>query len=454
MGEGEKHTGIPLISLRLSGTSSFSEMTAGAALATTLVASAAKDFSMINKTKPLFSVVIPTRNRPEYLKDAIASITGQTFADWELIVSDNSDEVIAQENRSYVSTVADDRIRYVRPDKILPMVNHWEFAFGHANGTYVGVLTDRMALRLYTLERLLGIVERKSPTAICYYSQYAIELPAYFGVTLSRDAGQEIAISTRAKLKQFSQGVLTKDTPRGLNSFIRSDILENLRSRRGKIFGGIAPDYFLTFALMDEVEEYTYLHSPLLIVQGESVSNGRAFSIGASNDAIRDFVSQYTAEQRDILASCGPIPGDVSVISNIMLREYDTVARESISGKMSAIDPIGFYEHAAKHAAMLARHGNLSEATRETLRAYASTHQLQPISIPRNLVSPGMKAKVADVIKGRVDVPIYAPLARATRRTLDSALLHAKRAKVVSGKTLPEALAKDAIEARHFLTAR
>ncbi|MBK5567266.1 glycosyltransferase, partial [Ensifer sp. SSB1] len=39
---------------------------------------------------PVFSVVIPTRNRPDILVDAVASVLEQTFSDLELIVSDNS----------------------------------------------------------------------------------------------------------------------------------------------------------------------------------------------------------------------------------------------------------------------------------------------------------------------------------------------------------------------------
>ena len=39
--------------------------------------------------KPFFSIVIPTKNRPELLRDAIRSVLLQNFDDYELIVSDN-----------------------------------------------------------------------------------------------------------------------------------------------------------------------------------------------------------------------------------------------------------------------------------------------------------------------------------------------------------------------------
>ncbi len=40
--------------------------------------------------RPLFSIVIPTRDRPNLLKDAIQSALEQEFDDYEIIVSDNS----------------------------------------------------------------------------------------------------------------------------------------------------------------------------------------------------------------------------------------------------------------------------------------------------------------------------------------------------------------------------
>ncbi|MHC5718428.1 MAG: glycosyltransferase family 2 protein, partial [Nostoc sp.] len=39
--------------------------------------------------QPLVSVIIPTYNRPEYLKQAIASAIKQTYQNIEIIISDN-----------------------------------------------------------------------------------------------------------------------------------------------------------------------------------------------------------------------------------------------------------------------------------------------------------------------------------------------------------------------------
>jgi GT2 family glycosyltransferase len=61
---------------------------------------------------PAVSVILPTFNRARFVPDAIASVTGQTCADWELIiVDDGSDDDSAAAIRPFL---ADPRIRYLR----------------------------------------------------------------------------------------------------------------------------------------------------------------------------------------------------------------------------------------------------------------------------------------------------------------------------------------------------
>jgi glycosyltransferase involved in cell wall biosynthesis len=57
-------------------------------------------------TAPLVSVVMPTFNRLEYLRSAVASVRSQTFEDWELIVVDDGSE---EETRRFLSRQRDSR---------------------------------------------------------------------------------------------------------------------------------------------------------------------------------------------------------------------------------------------------------------------------------------------------------------------------------------------------------
>lgn len=60
---------------------------------------------------PRVSIVIPTRNRQQFLAQAVASCLAQTFADLEIIIVDDAS---TDETATVVAGQADPRIRYIR----------------------------------------------------------------------------------------------------------------------------------------------------------------------------------------------------------------------------------------------------------------------------------------------------------------------------------------------------
>src|SRR5687767_5982098 len=61
--------------------------------------------------KPKVSVIIPTHNRAALLQRAVRSVTGQTFADLEVMIVDDASNDGTQD---LVASWADRRIRYLR----------------------------------------------------------------------------------------------------------------------------------------------------------------------------------------------------------------------------------------------------------------------------------------------------------------------------------------------------
>jgi hypothetical protein len=98
--------------------------------------------------RPKFSILIPTRDRPELLRFALESAKRQTWEDFEVIVSDNS---VAKPARAVFDEYADARFRYVRPPGQVSMADNWEFASLQARGEHVTVLIDKTVLLPSTL---------------------------------------------------------------------------------------------------------------------------------------------------------------------------------------------------------------------------------------------------------------------------------------------------------------
>ncbi|MBA2556286.1 MAG: glycosyltransferase family 2 protein, partial [Chloroflexi bacterium] len=103
-------------------------------------------------SRPFFTIAIPSKNRPDRVRDALRSLVEQTFADVEIVVCDNSDEQEADQTAAVVGEFDDLRVRYVRTNGRLSMPDNWERAIEDAGGEYVGILTDRSVLRRDALE--------------------------------------------------------------------------------------------------------------------------------------------------------------------------------------------------------------------------------------------------------------------------------------------------------------
>lgn len=86
-----------------------------------------------------FSVLLPTRNRAELLRYAIESVRRQDYDDWEIIVADNDSQ---DDTESYVQSLADARIGYVRTQRFLSVTDNWNRALAQCGGDYFVMLGD------------------------------------------------------------------------------------------------------------------------------------------------------------------------------------------------------------------------------------------------------------------------------------------------------------------------
>lgn len=88
---------------------------------------------------PLVSICIPTYNRPSLLKSAILSCLNQAFHDFEIIITDNSDN---EDSGRLVQNIADPRIRYFKNETNIGAHGNSARALSLANGKYVKWLMD------------------------------------------------------------------------------------------------------------------------------------------------------------------------------------------------------------------------------------------------------------------------------------------------------------------------
>src|SRR5688500_18436627 len=123
---------------------------------------------------PLVTVLLPTRNRLEFLRYAVETVLRQDDGDWEIVVSDNDSE---EDIAGHVEGLRDDRVRYVCTPSFVPVTDNWNNALAHSTGRYVVMLGDDDGLMPGYVARLRELVERFAQPDVIYTSALIFAYP-------------------------------------------------------------------------------------------------------------------------------------------------------------------------------------------------------------------------------------------------------------------------------------
>lgn len=238
-------------------------------------------------SKPFFSIVIPTKNRPELLRDAITSVILQDFEDYELIVSDNFND---ERTKKVVDDfAADPRLKYFRTHQELNMPDHWEFATLKAKGKYILVLSDRSLLRPAALQEIHQMIQNSSPGISVYtWKHFLFDNETGFLRAVSR-ANNTVEILPAVKLLEEYSNTQGRDYrfPVVLNNCYREDLAAEIRRKHGRLFGPICPDGLASFLMLFYAEKVTCLNKPLFVIQGAEDSAGLLTNLYGSDLYLR-----------------------------------------------------------------------------------------------------------------------------------------------------------------------
>jgi glycosyltransferase involved in cell wall biosynthesis len=109
---------------------------------------------------PLVSFCTPTYNRPDLLRRTIQSCLGQTYTNFEIVITDNSTN---QESAQVVAKINDPRIRYYSNNGNIGSFASHVRVVSLAHGKYLQILADDDLLKPKFLELMIDAFE-KNPT--------------------------------------------------------------------------------------------------------------------------------------------------------------------------------------------------------------------------------------------------------------------------------------------------
>lgn len=111
------------------------------------------------------SVCIPTYNGETYVRATINCVLGQTWQDFEVIVSDDGS---SDHTLDVVASIDDPRVFVVREqDNVGPAAN-WNRALAYAGGRYIKLLCQDDLLYAKCLERQVGVLEADESGEIAF----------------------------------------------------------------------------------------------------------------------------------------------------------------------------------------------------------------------------------------------------------------------------------------------
>ena len=149
---------------------------------------------MTDGSAPLVSILLPTYNRRDYLRAALASALAQSFRDFEIIVHDNASPA---DPVDVVESFGDPRVRYYRNPRNMGTTGNVLAAYARARGKYVAILGDDDLWHAEFLATLVAPLEADDSLALAFCDHSIIDA-----------AGHHDDVMTEKVTKRFGRHLL------------------------------------------------------------------------------------------------------------------------------------------------------------------------------------------------------------------------------------------------------
>jgi len=238
------------------------------------------------ESKPLFTVIIPTKDRAEYLHHTLRTCSNQDYENLEVIVSDdgssdNTKEVVLDAARK------DTRIRYVTPGSV-GMRDNFEFALDHVKSGYVLALGGDDGILPYGISQMWKALQETGLDLLTWRPMGFLYPAIRSGrgqLYLNRPGKSKVLRSSEYLARQASDLHYIRDFESPMfyvKGVVATKLVEQVRRRTtdGKFYVCPTPDGFSGIVLAGEVEQYAFSGMPFTISGASPTAQGLAYMLG------------------------------------------------------------------------------------------------------------------------------------------------------------------------------
>jgi len=233
---------------------------------------------------PKFSILVPTRQRPDTLLATLATLIWHPGDDYEIVVADNfGDADVAAVIQA--AQQRHPRIKHIRSDRVLPMSENWERGLAACSGEYVSVLGDDDGFLPSTLDAVRKLIAATDARVLSwethtYWWPDTIVFWHRNKLYLSLGNLDVQWIQSRTALVEAYRNTVSFGTlPMIYNGFVHRDVINSVIDRFGAYF---VPDFLspdVASGILNLVHTSRYMHSfrPLAVRGNSRRSTGSSF---------------------------------------------------------------------------------------------------------------------------------------------------------------------------------
>ena len=338
---------------------------------------------------PLFTVIIPQRNRADYLFHTLKTCMIQDYPNFEILVSDdcssdNSVEVVNKLKNE------DCRIKLFRHENNLGMRDNFEFLLNQVNPGYVIALGGDDGLVPGSVQRMHEILSSTKTKLLTWATPKFIFPGLYFEsgiLTISRRKGVK-TIKSKDFLTRMSKNLNYNSDDECPMFYIKgvasTDLIESVKKKsfENRFYSCPTPDGYSGIVLAGEVNHFSFTAEPLSIVGSNHSSQGVSYF--RSDKESRKVSEQFFRQHRNVTMHEDLASQPYSPLISLMTADYLLTSRDlpGWKGQFPAID----YKNLLKKAFVELSDGRWSQAKCNEFGIGRELNLLRNIAIKHNLL--------------------------------------------------------------------
>lgn len=263
----------------------------------------------MNHNLPKLSIIIPTRNRQDYLLYAVNTIV-QYCPSAEIIVCDNSS---SDKLRDILAAhISGGNIRYSYSSEYLSVVDNFERALKMSTGKYVMFIGDDDSVGPGLQEVVDWAIEFNVDAVVSYRDKFLVSYfwpgvqSKYYGNGYAANmfvhdfSGEAFKIDPIESLRSVADVCGSSglgSLPRAYHGLVARSVLDRVTLKHGRVFGGVSPDIYSATLIASECSSAYVVDFPFVIPGASSVSTAGQGAAQSDRTSLRN--TEHTARFGD-----------------------------------------------------------------------------------------------------------------------------------------------------------